>query len=77
MLDYLLEEPCEDFRHSVWNKDWLMAEFQEHVVKPTINSSWAIDELEAGVPVNAILDNIWEDYEPWAEKYLREVSDDE
>lgn len=70
MLDYMLEEPCESFKTCVWNKDWLMVEFEACVVRPTINSCWAIDEMEAGVPISAILDNIWEGYEKWAEEYL-------
>ncbi len=72
MLDYLLEEPCECFKSSVWNKDWLMKEFEACVVSPTVGAAWAIDEMEAGVPVNAILDNIWEGYEKWAEEQLYE-----
>lgn len=70
MLDYMLEEPVECFKTCVWNKDWLMTEFQACVVTPTVNAAWAIDELMAGVPMASLLDNIWEGYEKWAEEYL-------
>lgn len=70
MLDYLLEEACEDETLSVWAREWLMREYEELVIRPNMRSCWAIDELEAGVSADVIIENLWEGYEKWCDERL-------
>lgn len=65
-----LKDPCEVFKTSVWNKEWLMMEYQTRVVDVIIRQGWAIDEMVAGVSQENLLDEIWESYPDWAEVYL-------
>lgn len=53
--------------------DWMWSDRDyldafELYAKEIMSQSWAIDEVEAGVNPEILIDEIWNGYEDWAEK---------
>ena len=64
----------EDYcpKNDVNNMEWLMDIFEKEYIGEMINQSWAIDELDAGVTIEQLYEDLCKGYERWAEEYLEQ-----
>ena len=68
----MLGEYCP--KTDVWNKHWLMDEYNEKVINKVILQGWAIDEMIAfDMNIDAFVEELWKDYPLWAENYLEDA----
>ncbi len=62
--------PAPIFRNCVWDIEDLLSTYRKEVVPEILAQCWAIDEMNAGVCQDVLIEDIWKGYEVWANETI-------